>query len=185
MHLPDGLRLYASLSDVNHFYFSFTYLLLLPGWNTTPPKIKTWLSKFLNLVWKDFLINRSMSGSIWILCRIWMTIIIQGTRNFEQFLTSNHWHFRVLYERVLTEDLTNGDKMESVWNKYLEFECNVGDLQSMQKVVNINNFIKDTYSWNIRLKIEEFKKFSTEQTISMTQIRKLKLEKNPPFLLIG
>ena len=42
--------------------------------------------------------------------------------------------FRVLYERVLTEDLTNGDKMESVWNKYLEFECNVGDLQSMQKV---------------------------------------------------
>ena len=24
--------------------------------------------------------------------------------------------------------------MESVWNKYLEFECNVGDLQSMQKV---------------------------------------------------
>lgn len=43
---------------------------------------------------------------------------------------------RVLYERVLTEDLTNGDKMESVWNKYLEFECNVGDLQSMQKVEN-------------------------------------------------
>ena len=24
--------------------------------------------------------------------------------------------------------------MEPVWNKYLEFECNVGDLQSMQKV---------------------------------------------------
>ena len=75
-----------------------------------------------------------------------MTIIIQGIRNIEQFLKSNRWHFRVLYERVLTEDLTNGDKMESVWNKYLEFECNVGDLQSMQKVVNINNFIKDTYS---------------------------------------
>ena len=75
-----------------------------------------------------------------------MTIIIQGIRNIEQFLNSNRWHFRVLYERVLTEDLTNGDKMESVWNKYLEFECNVGDLQSMQKVVNINNFIKDTYS---------------------------------------
>merc|ERR1711970_563526 len=43
---------------------------------------------------------------------------------------------RVLYERVLTEDLSSGDKMEPVWNKYLEFECNVGDLQSMQKVEN-------------------------------------------------
>ena len=40
---------------------------------------------------------------------------------------------RVLYERVLTEE-NSGDKMETVWNKYLEFECNVGDLQSMQKV---------------------------------------------------
>ena len=67
-----------------------------------------------------------------------MTIIIQGTFHIGYFLKTNHCHFRVLYERVLTEDLTNGDKMESVWNKYLEFECNVGDLQSMQKV-NMKN----------------------------------------------
>ena len=172
------------LLDVNHFYLSFTFLLLLPGWNITPPKIKTWLSKFSSLVWKDFLINLSMSGNIWILCPTWMTIIIQGTLNFGWFLNTNGWHFRVLYERVLTEDLTNGDKMESVWNKYLEFECNVGDLQSMQKV-SMKNFTKDTYLWNTRLKIDEFKKFSTEQTISMILIKKLKLERNLLFLLIG
>ena len=32
----------------------------------------------------------------------------------------------------------NGDKMEAVWNKYLEFECNVGDLTSMMKVGFLN-----------------------------------------------
>jgi len=42
---------------------------------------------------------------------------------------------RVLYERVLNEDQTD-DKMETIWSKYLEFECNVGDLQSMHKVEN-------------------------------------------------
>jgi hypothetical protein len=41
--------------------------------------------------------------------------------------------FRVLYERVLSEE---ADKMESVWNKYLDFECHVGDLTSILKVEN-------------------------------------------------
>lgn len=41
--------------------------------------------------------------------------------------------FRVLYERVLNDE-SGGDKMETVWNKYLEFECHVGDLTSMLKV---------------------------------------------------
>lgn len=40
---------------------------------------------------------------------------------------------RVLYERVLSEE---ADKMESVWNKYLDFECHVGDLTSILKVEN-------------------------------------------------
>lgn len=42
---------------------------------------------------------------------------------------------RVLYERVLGDE-SGGDKMETVWNKYLEFECHVGDLTSMLKVEN-------------------------------------------------
>ena len=42
---------------------------------------------------------------------------------------------RVLYERVLSEET---DKMESVWNKYLDFECHVGDLTSILKVCPLN-----------------------------------------------
>ena len=55
------------------------------------------------------------------------------------FVTFSKINFftRVLYERVLSEDM-NGDKMEAVWNKYLEFECNVGDLTSMMKVRFLN-----------------------------------------------
>ena len=72
-----------------------------------------------------------------------MMIIIRGSffeLSLKSFLAfffckflKNYFFTRVLYERVLSEDM-NGDKMEAVWNKYLEFECNVGDLTSMMKV---------------------------------------------------
>ena len=40
---------------------------------------------------------------------------------------------RVLFERVLTSGL-EGEKSIEVWNKFLEFEANVGDLASIMKV---------------------------------------------------
>ncbi|CAK8683477.1 unnamed protein product [Clavelina lepadiformis] len=43
---------------------------------------------------------------------------------------------RVLFERVLTSGSLPRDKSGTIWNKYLEFECNVGDLSSLLKVEN-------------------------------------------------
>lgn len=41
---------------------------------------------------------------------------------------------RVLFERVLTSGSLPPDKSGKIWDEYLEFECNVGDLSSMLKV---------------------------------------------------
>nr|CAB3234132.1 cleavage stimulation factor subunit 3 [Phallusia mammillata] len=43
---------------------------------------------------------------------------------------------RVLFERVLTSGSLPPDKSGTIWNKYLEFENNVGDLSSLLKVEN-------------------------------------------------
>nr|XP_002126480.1 cleavage stimulation factor subunit 3 [Ciona intestinalis] len=43
---------------------------------------------------------------------------------------------RVLFERVLTSTSLSPDKSGTIWDKYLEFECNVGDLSSLLKVEN-------------------------------------------------
>uniref|UniRef100_H2YS43 Suppressor of forked domain-containing protein n=1 Tax=Ciona savignyi TaxID=51511 RepID=H2YS43_CIOSA len=41
---------------------------------------------------------------------------------------------RVLFERILTSTSLSSDKSGTIWDKYLEFECNVGDLSSLLKV---------------------------------------------------
>ncbi|KAH1011580.1 hypothetical protein HUJ04_000919 [Dendroctonus ponderosae] len=41
---------------------------------------------------------------------------------------------RVLFERVLSSGSLENEKSVDIWNKFLEFECNIGDLQSIVKV---------------------------------------------------
>jgi len=41
---------------------------------------------------------------------------------------------RVLFERVLSSGQLESDQSHAVWNKFLEFESNVGDLSSILKV---------------------------------------------------
>jgi cleavage stimulation factor subunit 3 len=53
----------------------------------------------------------------------------------EYQITSNEENnTRVLFERVLTSAGLEGEKSIEVWNKFLEFEANVGDLSSITKV---------------------------------------------------
>ena len=76
-----------------------------------------------------------------------------------------------MYERVLNEDQSD-DKMETIWSKYLEFECNVGDLQSMQKVKGSfwNNL------WNFQVENRRIEKIlhreATEDTPKKAEGRK-------------
>jgi hypothetical protein len=95
---------------------------------------------------------------------------------------------RVLYERVLTED-ASGDKMETVWNKYLEFECNVGDLQSMQKVLYCRTqsgiYIGLIFIFcYFRLKAGGYYDFSVTKKQTKME-KKLNREKNQHYLLTG
>ncbi|XP_014288469.1 protein suppressor of forked isoform X4 [Halyomorpha halys] len=41
---------------------------------------------------------------------------------------------RVLFERVLTSGSLEPEKSVEIWNRFLEFECNIGDLASIVKV---------------------------------------------------
>ena len=41
---------------------------------------------------------------------------------------------RVLFERVLTSGQLKNEDTVGLWNRFLEFECNVGDLASIVKV---------------------------------------------------
>ncbi|KAF6206641.1 hypothetical protein GE061_017877 [Apolygus lucorum] len=41
---------------------------------------------------------------------------------------------RVLFERVLTSGSLEAEKSVEIWNRFLEFECNIGDLASIVKV---------------------------------------------------
>ncbi|XP_060533950.1 protein suppressor of forked isoform X2 [Cylas formicarius] len=41
---------------------------------------------------------------------------------------------RVLFERVLSSGSLEKEKSVDIWNRFLEFECNIGDLQSIVKV---------------------------------------------------
>ena len=41
---------------------------------------------------------------------------------------------RVLFERSLTSDALKPDQAMQIWNKFLEFETNVGDLVGIKKV---------------------------------------------------
>ncbi len=41
---------------------------------------------------------------------------------------------RVLFERVLTSGQLEGEKSQEVWNRFLDFEAEVGDLASILKV---------------------------------------------------
>ncbi|XP_030747492.1 protein suppressor of forked [Sitophilus oryzae] len=41
---------------------------------------------------------------------------------------------RVLFERVLSSGSLENEKSVDIWNRFLEFECNIGDLQSIVKV---------------------------------------------------
>ena len=41
---------------------------------------------------------------------------------------------RVLFERVLSSGQLHNEDTVGLWNRFLEFECNVGDLASIVKV---------------------------------------------------
>ena len=43
-------------------------------------------------------------------------------------------NMRVLFERALTSDALSPDQTVEIWNKFLEFETNVGDLPGIKKV---------------------------------------------------
>lgn len=48
---------------------------------------------------------------------------------------------RVLFERVLTSGQLKNEDTVGLWNRFLEFECNVGDLASIVKVEKRRAFV--------------------------------------------
>ncbi|CAB0001846.1 unnamed protein product [Nesidiocoris tenuis] len=53
---------------------------------------------------------------------------------FEEFFVLEDNNTRVLFERVLTSGSLDPEKSVEIWNRFLEFECNIGDLASIVKV---------------------------------------------------
>ncbi|KAK9876432.1 hypothetical protein WA026_012745 [Henosepilachna vigintioctopunctata] len=64
---------------------------------------------------------------------------------------------RVLFERVLSSGSLENEKSVDIWNRFLEFECNIGDLQSIVKVEKRRS--------EILSKIKEFEGKETAQLV--------------------
>ncbi|KAG5881074.1 hypothetical protein JTB14_020404 [Gonioctena quinquepunctata] len=64
---------------------------------------------------------------------------------------------RVLFERVLSSGSLEPEKSVDIWNKFLEFECNIGDLQSIVKVEKRRS--------EVLSKIKEFEGKETAQLV--------------------
>ncbi|XP_050315851.1 protein suppressor of forked [Anthonomus grandis grandis] len=64
---------------------------------------------------------------------------------------------RVLFERVLSSGSLENEKSVDIWNKFLEFECNIGDLQSIVKVEKRRS--------DVLSKIKEFQGKETAQLV--------------------
>ncbi|CAH1992348.1 unnamed protein product [Acanthoscelides obtectus] len=64
---------------------------------------------------------------------------------------------RVLFERVLSSGSLEAEKSVDIWNKFLEFECNIGDLQSIVKVEKRRS--------EVLSKIKEFEGKETAQLV--------------------
>ncbi|XP_066255675.1 protein suppressor of forked [Euwallacea similis] len=64
---------------------------------------------------------------------------------------------RVLFERVLSSGSLENEKSVDIWNKFLEFECNIGDLQSIVKVEKRRS--------EVLSKIKEFQGKDTAQLV--------------------
>ncbi|XP_076256527.1 cleavage stimulation factor subunit su(f) isoform X2 [Rhynchophorus ferrugineus] len=64
---------------------------------------------------------------------------------------------RVLFERVLSSGSLENEKSVDIWNRFLEFECNIGDLQSIVKVEKRRS--------EVLSKIKEFEGKETAQLV--------------------
>ncbi|XP_018561901.1 protein suppressor of forked [Anoplophora glabripennis] len=64
---------------------------------------------------------------------------------------------RVLFERVLSSGSLEPEKSVDIWNRFLEFECNIGDLQSIVKVEKRRS--------EVLSKIKEFEGKETAQLV--------------------
>ncbi|RXG61970.1 Cleavage stimulation factor subunit 3, partial [Armadillidium vulgare] len=64
---------------------------------------------------------------------------------------------RVLFERVLTSGQLKNEDTVGLWNRFLEFECNVGDLASIVKVEKRRAFVLQ--------KLQEFEGKDTAQLV--------------------
>lgn len=109
-------------------------------WNIIAAKIKTLRFVFSNWAWNDLAAVRSMSCAMWTTCRIWMVMSLLNTQiaaqyhaNFPFLITEDN-NTRVLFERVLSSGGLTAQLSVEVWNKFMEFESNIGDLSSIVKV---------------------------------------------------
>lgn len=127
------------------FAHATTYSFPLRSWNTIAAKTRILRSAYSNWVWRNSAAAPTMSCATWTICRIWMVCSDWQTNILNQdiawrfqflisFFRTEDNNTRVLFERVLSSGGLTPQLSVEVWNRFLEFESNVGDLSSIVKV---------------------------------------------------